>query len=224
MGYISRLSLFPEELQELQEEIDEVKIECQSSYDCFFLVLVCSFIPDDIHRLDLLSVIGRECYKDDDSDYGDDKVCESILEEEIDESCDHDPEESEKCECPNPREITLGQVSVGTHGREDECRHSKNRYNRTELIHEKYHRECQACDNSIEYKKNHSHSGIHLLDEPTEAQNETKFDEYEWHEESCIEYELHECPIIRNIECDTSGDNKSKSHPGIDSLHEAISL
>lgn len=219
-----QLSLFPEESQELQKEIDEVEIESECSHDCLFLIFICSLISNDIHSFDLLCIIGCECDKDNNTNNGDDEVCESILEEEVDESCYHDAKKSKDRECSDTCEITLGGVAIGAHGSKYECCHSKNRYNRTKLIHEKYHGKCQSRHNRIEDKKNHRKSRIHLLDEPTESHDESKFEQDKRHEESSIEYELHESRITRNVECHTSGDDKSKSHPGIDSLHEATGL
>ena len=89
------LFAFPEEREELQEEIDKVEIESECPEDSLLSVFFGSFIAEDIHVFDLLCVICRECHENDNPDDGYNHICHTIFEPEIYETCHDDTKKSE---------------------------------------------------------------------------------------------------------------------------------
>lgn len=128
--YCCLLSL-SEDAEEVDKQVDEVKVEGESTQEGYFLSSFSCIGSLHKHLFDLLGVISGETYEDKYTDIANHQVETSALDEEHVDQCGND--DADKCHqqiLTHGRQVGLGGITDDSHCRKGSCRdeeHSSNR-------------------------------------------------------------------------------------------------
>lgn len=115
----SMLFSVSEDAEHVQEQVDEVEVECQSAHDGHFLAGVGGAqVMGFGNSSDFLCVIGGEAHEEENADVGDDEVKEGVVQEHVHHGGDDDAQKGHEADVAHAGEIGLGEVAVDRHDAE----------------------------------------------------------------------------------------------------------
>ena len=118
-GLISAVS---EDSKQIEEEVDEVQIEAQGSYQCYLLCRLVSLFGVREHFFDLLCVVGCQSNEDQNASVAHNHGEHAAADENVDHGRDNDSDERHEQNLSPTGQVTLREVAVKGHGCECSCR------------------------------------------------------------------------------------------------------
>lgn len=210
-----------EDAEEVDEEVDEVKIERESSEESKLLSALAGIRSLEEHLLDFLGIPRGESDKDEYTDIAQNKGKATALDKEVDDGGNDESDEGHKEDFTHRREVGLGGVAHNGHCGEGACGDEEHRSDGRRRIGQEDVRQQGTIDDRIEDKHQRGSGQRQLINGGADTENECKLADDETPEENLVGVDgLENAGAVGNGIGREAGNGKCESHPHIHFTHQ----
>ncbi len=168
------LAAATEEAQQVEEQVDEVQVQCQCTYDADFheeAAIVLNFGIGG-KALDLLGIIGSEYGEEDDAAHADEEIKTAATQEHIDQTGYKQADETHVQVGTIFREVKLGGVAEYGHGCEGACCREEGKLDGTDRVDRENDGQGYAVQDGIGEEHDGCREGREFLQEEAETNDQ----------------------------------------------------